>query len=286
MTYIDLHMHSYASDGTDSPAQLIIKASELGLSTLALTDHDTISGLAEAEEQALKCKIEFIRGCELSALYEGEDIHILALWLPHSSDILEEKLAKIREYKKDRVLTILERLCKLGMPINYAEIVTHSNGKAITHIQLAQVMVKKGYAQNTKECFSKYLGTKGSVYEPKKSFDAKELISFLTNIGASVSLAHPCKRGSPYSKIEAIVREFTKHGLFALEAYHSGHSIKDQNFCIELAKKYKLTLTGGSDYHGLAKQGITLGRVQDNVPIPAMLLDALKEQRVKLGLYI
>jgi len=286
MSYIDLHTHSYASDGSDSPAQLIIKASELGLSALALTDHDTISGLAEAEEQALKSKLEFIRGCELSALYEGADLHILALWLPHNSSILEEKLLQLQKHRENRNIIMLEKLDKQGLQINYSEVLAISKGESVGRPHLAQVMVQKGYVKSIKDAFTKYLGINGRVYEPKQVLEAKEAISMLTSIGATVSLAHPCILGFSYKKIESIVSQFEKYGLLAIEAYHSEHSPKDQKFCLSLAKKYQLTLTGGSDYHGLCKPYLKLGRGHGQVQVPAILLEDLKEQRVKLGLYI
>lgn len=286
MPYIDLHTHTYTSDGSDSPAQLIIKAKELGLSAIAITDHDTIAGLAEAQEQALKCSVEFIRGCEMSALCEGIDLHILGLWLPHNASVLEEKLAQLQEYRGNRNIIMLEKLCKLGLHINYDEVLAISKGESVGRPHIAQLMVEKGHVRNTKEAFSKYLGFKGRIYEPKKILDAQEVISLLSNIGASISFAHPCIMGISYKRIEAIVEQFKGYGLCSLEAYHSEHTPKDQDFCIGLAKKHNLTLTGGSDYHGKAKPHVKLGRTHGNMQISSALLDALKEQRVKLGLYI
>lgn len=286
MACIDLHTHSLASDGTDSPALLVRNAAAAGLCAIAVTDHDTVGGLSAAEAQGIQSGIEVLRGCELSARNGVSEMHILGLWLPQDTTVLEQTLISLREHRAVRNYIIIEKLQALGIDISYDQVLDVSQGESVGRPHMAAVMVAQGYVKDSKEAFARYLGYKGKAYESKKILSPVEAVSLLAGLGATVSLAHPCLNLHGRERIEETVRELKEHGLAAIEAYHSDHSQADQRLCVDVAAKYGLTLTGGSDYHGTAKARISLGTGYGSLRVPLFVLDALKEQRVKLGLPI
>lgn len=286
MSCIDLHTHTLASDGTDSPAQLVRRAKAQGLLAVAITDHDTVGGLAEAEEEGKALGLEVIRGCELSAKGEHNEIHILGLWLPRDTRVLEQSLLTLREHRNIRNMIIVEKLQHLGMKISYEEVLAASTGEAVGRPHIAAVLVRKGFVDNLREAFARYLGYRGQAYVPKEILSPADAVSLLANMGATVSLAHPCLSMGSHEAIENTVRSLKDSGLTAIEAYHSDHSQAEQRFCVDLATRYGLALSGGSDYHGTAKPRIRLGTGYGGLRVPMFVLDRLKAQRQRMGLWV
>lgn len=284
MSCIDLHTHTLASDGTDSPAQLVRRAKDMGLVAVAITDHDTVAGLAEAEKQGQALGLEVVRGCEISARGNDNEIHILGLWLPNDTTVLEQSLFRLREHRHVRNVIIVEKLQALGLDITYEEVQAASQGEAVGRPHIAAVLIRKGFVQNWQEAFSRYLGYKGQAYVPKEILCPEEAVSLLAGMGATVSLAHPCLSVPSREAVESTVRSLKDYGLNAIEAYHSDHSQAEQRFCVDLATRYGLALTGGSDYHGTSKARISLGSGYGGLRVPLFVLDSLKAQRRRLGL--
>ena len=189
---IDLHTHSTFSDGTSTPEELLAHAKEIGLQALALTDHDTCSGLPRAEKAAAEAGIPFVRGCELSTRTERGSFHILGLWLPEQTDVLEERLSALRRRRAERNEKIVERLCTLGLPLTMEDVLICAGQGTVGRPHIAQVMVQKGYVPDLRSAFTEYLGANGRAYVPKKVFSPEEAIRLLVSTGATVSLAHPC----------------------------------------------------------------------------------------------
>ncbi len=278
MIRVDLHTHSTASDGTDSPAKLVQKAAREGLAVLALTDHDTLDGLGEAGSEAEKLGIVFIRGCEISTATAWGEAHFLGLWIPEEAEKtaeLEKTLVCIREKRLERNLEIVQKLQQIGFDISYEEVSALAGGAVVGRPHFAQWLCLRGIVKNRKEAFGKYLGKEGSAFVPRSLVLPEYAVALLKSTGALVSMAHPCLLHVPAKELSAFVASMKEAGLDALEAYHSEHDAGDVRLCVDLAAKYQLQLTGGSDYHGLAKKGILLGKGKGNLRIGTNVYETL-----------
>ncbi len=289
MQLIDLHTHSTASDGSDSPAELVRLAAKAGLAALALTDHDTLAGLPEARAAAAEAGLEFIPGCELSARGTGGEVHILGLWIPEDHPNLatfERTLAELRGHRERRNRIIVDRLQGLGCALDYDEVLAEAGGDSVGRPHIARVLLRKGYAQSPREVFNRWLGSKCPAYEPKKALSPEEAVRLAASVGGTPILAHPGLIGASEAELERLTGELKGYGLMALEAYHSEHSDANTRFCVGLADRLGLAVSGGSDYHGRLKPAIAPGRGRGGLRVSARVLEGLKEQRLKRGLPI
>jgi predicted metal-dependent phosphoesterase TrpH len=287
MRLIDLHCHSTASDGSDDPAELIRKAVAAGLAALALTDHDSVGGLDEAQQTAEGTKLELIRGCEISARGEGGEMHILGLWIPRQHPklhVFEDVLRDLRDHRNTRNQIMVERLRKQGCALSYDDVLAEAGGESVGRPHIARVLMRKGYAKSAQEVFTRYLGSKGSAYEPKKVLQPEDAVELLLSVGATVAIAHPKLIRASDAWLEATAIRLRACGLSVVEAYHSEHSEADTRFCLALAARQGLALCGGSDYHGRLKPDIALGTGRGGLRVPEILLDQLKQQRREQGL--
>ena len=287
MRLIDLHCHSTASDGSDEPAVLIRKALDTDLAALAVTDHDSIAGLDEAQRAAEGTRMELIRGCEISARGEGSEMHILGLWIPREHPRLtafEGVLRELREHRTTRNQIMVERLRKQGCALSYDDVLAEAGGESVGRPHIAKVLVRKGYAKSAQEVFTRYLGSKGSAYEPKKVLQPEEAVELLLSVGATAAFAHPKLTRASEAWLEAMTVRLNACGLSAMEVYHSEHSEADTRFCLALAARQGLALCGGSDYHGRLKPDIALGTGRGGLRVSEALLDRLKHLRREQGL--
>lgn len=284
MEFVDLHTHSCASDGTDSPASLVRKAARAGLQAVALTDHDTVSGLHEAQAAGRDCGVEVVRGCEVSAGSPYGEVHILGLWLPQDVGELALVLENLRQQRQTRNLHIMEKLAGLGMRLDYDEVLAVAGGETVGRPHIARVLVDRGYAASMRECFDRLLGRSGAAFVPRQSLELTQAVRLLAGLGATVSLAHPRLIPCPDTWLENMVGSLVPCGLTALEAYHSDYSEADERFCVDVAARHGLVLSGGSDYHGGAKPGIELGRGRGRLRVTSFVLDGLKKARRQQGL--
>lgn len=289
MKLIDLHTHSTASDGTDAPADLVKKAADMGLAALALTDHDTLEGLAEAEEAAAGRGMEFIRGCELSTSTDQGSMHIVGLWLPRECGLLEDYLRQRRESRDRRNQQMIELLRKAGINICLEDVAAIADG-TVGKPHIAAVLVEKGYVRDMAEAFRDWIGETGRAYVPKDSPTPEDAVRVLRAVGASPVIAHPRlrKRDCPDPPspewLESLVGRLKPAGLCGLEAWHSAHDPADEAVIQQLAAKYDLGLSGGSDYHGQTKPDIGLGIGKGNLSIGIEVFENLKARRRAVGL--
>ncbi len=285
MAGIDLHTHSTASDGTDSPAELVGKAAQLQLGTLALTDHDTLDGLDEAEEAATTHGIRFIRGCELAVAYGGDELHLLAYWVPRASSALDAFIAGQHQRRRQRNQDMVARLVELGLDICMEDVVAVAGQGTVGRPHIAVVLKEKGYVATTTEAFERYIGRRGCAFVPRDLCSPQEGLSLMAGEGATMVLAHPClSLDAPRSGWDALLRDLCRWGLSGIEAYHSAHSHTSVRLCVELAARHNLVLTGGSDYHGAAKPGVRLGVGSVNMRLHNLLLEKLQARRLSDGL--
>ncbi len=284
MQYVDLHSHTCASDGSDTPSELVKKAAKIGLQAIAITDHDTLSGLDEATKQGLESNIEVIRGCELSVHSDGGELHILGLYIDKDAIELEHTLEKLRQYRTDRNKIIVDRLKEMGLDIDYDDVLNLAGGDAVGRPHIAAVLLQKGYITSISQAFTSYLGSKGKAYEPKKVLVIEEAMHLLTSAKATICLAHPGLLSCTESWLNGLLKDLKFMGLSAIEAYHSAHSRRDEDMCLRLARNHGLDVSGGSDYHGKTKPQIQLGFGKGNLRIGVELLEKIKQRRLMNGL--
>jgi predicted metal-dependent phosphoesterase TrpH len=286
MKFIDLHTHSSASDGTDSPAQLVAKAHAAGLAAVAITDHDTLSGLDEGQQAGRDLGIEVVRGCEISTGTELGELHILGLWLPQNPQPLLDRLCWLREKRAERNMGIVQKLQDLGYDISMEEVLAAARGESVGRPHIAEVLLRKGFAKDVRQVFREFLGSRGKAYLPKTVLEPEESVSLLASAGATVCLAHPLLWRAPAGWLDTMVARLKDYGLSAIEAYHSEHSEADIRTCLALAKRFNLGVSGGSDYHGSNKPTIRLGQGYGGLRVSQSVYEGLKQRRMSAGLDI
>jgi 3',5'-nucleoside bisphosphate phosphatase len=274
---IDLHSHTDESDGTCSPAQLIGEAVRAGVRVLGITDHDTLRGYDKARPVASEAGLELICGIELSTKLHGQSVHLLGYFLnagEHNGiGEFREWVLDMQASRRDRNIRLVARLRELGIDITLEE--AEARGRGLTgRPHFAQLMLEKGYVSSLQQAFDEYLdeSAKGYVYRREPQF--AEGVERIRKAGGIASLAHPVRvRGD----IPALVPELCATGMNAIEAYHSDHTTADTELYLGLAARYGLLVTGGSDFHGAAKPGVSLGSgFRGNLKIPHDLIERLR----------
>jgi predicted metal-dependent phosphoesterase TrpH len=286
---VDLHTHTTASDGTDTPSELVRAAVAAGLAAVAVTDHDTVAGLDEAEAAGAEAAgrgqaIEVIRGCELSTGSVCGELHILGLWLPRNVETLEAALKIARERRGMRNRLIVDKLTALGLPMDYDAVLAEAGGEAVGRPHIARAMVRRGHVPDARTAYDRYLRSGAPAFVPKETLSAPEAVRLLADLGATAALAHPLLVRAPRSELEACIVDLRAHGLTALEAFHADHSQADEAYVRALARRLGLCITGGSDYHGRLKPAVKLGRGRGGMRVGPDVLEALKQMRLDQGL--
>ncbi len=277
MKYIDLHVHSNASDGTYTPKELVSLAKKSNIAAFALTDHDTVDGVETAIIEGKKQNVEVIPAIELSAKYNGKEIHILGYGIDYKSEKLQRTLDEFEHIRNKRNEKIIERLQQQGFSITFEKIRELFPIGVITRMHLAKYLVENSYVSSTEEAFDKYLGDRGCCFVPKEEISVKEAIQcILRNKGCPV-LAHPMRYRLTENELDNLVEECTTFGLIGIEAIYSTNTWYDEQRTRQLANKYNLLITGGSDFHGENKPHIKLGIGRGNLKIPYSILSNLKK---------
>lgn len=281
MELIDLHVHSTASDGTLSPASVTALAVQKGLTAFALTDHDTLSGIREAEDAAEGLPIEVVPGIELSCLYEDTEIHILGLYVDLEDAAFSAAVRELLAVREKRNDEMIGRFQEGGMVFSRADLTGGNPRTVITRAHFARVLLEKGYVTSMDQAFKKYL-TYGGRYCPKKeALPPEQAMELLTGCGASPVIAHPYQYHLGDRKLEELVRLLKGAGLQGIEVYHSSNNQYESGKLRDLAKQYHLFPTGGSDFHGSNKPDIELGSGRGNLRVSALLLDDIKRIRAE-----
>jgi 3',5'-nucleoside bisphosphate phosphatase len=280
---IDLHVHSSASDGTMSPQEVVGEAGRLGLRAIALTDHDTISGLEAALDAGKRQGIEVIPGCELSVAADCGELHILGLWVdPHSTG-LDKALGELRASRHRRNERIVHKLRDLGVPITYDEVLDAAGGESVGRPHIASVLVAKKVVGSPDAAFGTFLGTGKPAHVPKEKLTAEQAIGLLGSEGCTTILAHPFSPGMDECELKALLSRLKAMGIDGVEAYYSTHSERQTGYCLRLAIDLGLVVSGGSDFHGSCKPQIVMGSGTGGLHIPSRVLEELKAYRRKRG---
>ncbi len=281
---IDLHTHSTASDGTDTPSELVARALELGLEALALTDHDTLAGSDEALPLAAAGGLAFVRALELSTRRTDEpdpaarSVHVLGYFLGEPDPGFRAWLETLKAKRRARNRAMAERLQDLGYDVTLEE-AEAAGRNIIGRPHFALVLRRKGYIAHFEDAFRTLLGERCPAYVEREDPSPAEGIRRIREAGGVTSLAHARRLNKPDSaEEERIIRGFVDAGLDAIEVWHSDHDESCRSRYTNLALKYGLAMTGGSDYHGAHKPGVLLGRGRRNQRPPLSLLDGLRRR--------
>jgi len=279
MQAIDLHTHSIYSDGTLSPAGLVERAKEKGLRALAIADHDTIGGLLEGEEAARKADIEFVPACEVS-VYEGDlQVHMLGYYIDPRSKILADKLAELITLREERNYNMRQALARLGIEISHEQLSEAAGHDIITRLHFAKVLRDIGQVESIQDAFDRYVSPGGLAYVPHKALTAKEGVELIKSAGGVPVLAHPYLYKLNNSQIEKTIKTLTAYGLMGLEAIYSSHTTGQTMQAMSWAKKYRLVVTGGSDFHGSNRPSTEIGIGKGSLFVPYSILEGLKQAR-------
>jgi 3',5'-nucleoside bisphosphate phosphatase len=254
--YVDLHMHSTASDGSRSPADVVRAAKRASLVAIALTDHDTVDGLAEARVIGGELGIRIVNGVELSAV-EGElETHVLGLHL-QDTGVLERGLGELREMRGRRAAVIVERLNGIGVQITLDDVLLQSREGAIGRPHVARALVADGWATDVRDAFDRYLGAGRPAYVAKDQLGMREAIAMVHAAGGLAVLAHPGSAGTR-ERLESLAAL----GMDGVEVKHPSHSSQDTTRLRALAEQLGLIPSGGSDWHGAADGPRTIGMMR------------------------
>lgn len=277
MKYIDLHVHSTCSDGTCTPTELVSYAARKHLAAFALTDHDTMDGIAEAEAAAKEAGIELVKGVEFSTEYEDRDVHILGLDVQPEQAGFAKQLLAFRDSRDSRNEEMAQRLRTLeGIPVTVSELRTLYGNATITRAHFGRWLFENGYVRSIKEAFDRYLGDDCPCFVPRKRTSPAQAIQLILQAGGIPILAHPLLYRLTDPELEALVLELKAAGLQGLEAIYSTNTGFDESKLRRLARKMDLKISGGSDFHGKNKPLIDLGTGKGNLKIPYEILENLR----------
>lgn len=273
---IDLHIHSTFSDGTKSPEEIILMAKEKGLKAIALSDHDTISGLESAKYFGNIHNIEVINALEFSADFNGKEIHLLGYFINTENKELLNSIKQLEVTRNIRNAQLIEKLQALNINITMEYLKTLAVSSIITKAHFGKALVNKGYAKSIKEAFALYLGENKPAFIKKSLIDYKDAINLIANAGGICVLAHPYIYGYSEKDLENNIKKLKDNGLKGIECYYSSHNKKQTNNLLNICQKYNLKITAGSDYHGDNRPEVSLGEIFLGEKIGYKILEDLK----------
>jgi hypothetical protein len=268
--YVDLHMHSTASDGAVAPADVVAAAQRAGLSAIALTDHDTVDGVAAAQAAGASLGVRVIAGVELSAVDEGDEIHVLGLHLAHPEHIAAA-LDELKETRRERAKLTVERLNALGVPVTLEAVFAAAGEGAVGRPHVAKALVAGGWARDFRDAFDRWLGNGKPACIEKRTVTFEEAARLIHDAGGLAVYAHP---GGAASR--TVLEELASHGLDAVEVRHPSHTADEIARLAALTDELGLVPSGGSDWHGSPEGYRALGSMK----VPADWLER-QDERVR-----
>ncbi len=257
----DFHTHSTASDGTLTPAELVRRAGEAGVERLALTDHDTVAGLAEAAGAAAGAGVELIPGVEISVSWQGHTVHLVGLNVDPADPTLLRGLARLLEYRGWRAVEIGRRLEKAGIPGGYEGARALAAGELVGRTHFARFLVQEGHARDVREVFKRFLVRGKPGHVPGRWADLQEAVGWIHGAGGVAVVAHPARYRMTGAKLRRLLGEFREAGGEALEVVSGSHSKEDCRLMARHAREFGLAASMGSDYHGPENPWLQLGRL-------------------------
>ena len=281
---IDLHVHSNASDGKYSPAQLVQLAARNGLTLLAITDHDTVGAVAAAQAEAQGfCALKVIPGVEISSHAPGNEVHILGYFVDTSNADFLQQLAAQSESRMDRACAIVEKLHTLGLKISLERVKQLAGDGSIGRPHIAQALMEKGYVSSFQEVFERYLGQGCPAYVERIKITPEEAVMLILRSGGLPVLAHP----TTISNAEELIAHLCTIGLVGMECYYKDYSNRQRCEMADLARYYGLIATGGSDFHGIDEATeVMLGEAKVPAECGENLIRIARERGIKLPDYL
>lgn len=279
MRYVDLHVHSNASDGTLTPSEVVHLALQKNLAAIALSDHDTVKGVPEAISAAEDTTLEIVPATELSCYYQNVEIHVLGLFVDYKDADFQAKLEELEQERMQRNLDMIALFQRDNISITLEELQAGNPRSVITRAHFARVLVEKGYCKDKNAAFDRYVGVGCPYYLPKPQITPELSLPLITKAGGIPILAHPMLYKLGYRQVEELIQYLIPLGLKGIEAYHSSNNISQSDKLRSLALKYHLVVSGGSDFHGANKPDIELGTGRGGLRITESILDAIKQLR-------
>ena len=257
MKFADLHLHTHFSDGTFSPEELAGHGARLGFAALALTDHDSVEGCARMAELCEASGIIFIPGTELTAEHEGTELHLLGYFVDTQNQKLLTEIARFQVGRQNRIHEIVARLNELNMPLEAGTVFALANCKSPGRPHVARALIKAGLVANLDEAFDRFLKKNRPAWVPKTKISALAGIELIHQAGGLAVMAHP-----GLNRTDEVIPALVDAGLDGIECFHTKHSTATTERYLEIADKYHLLVTGGSDCHGFSKGKPLIGRIK------------------------
>ena len=281
---IDLHCHSIFSDGTDAPEALPHMADAIGLTALALTDHDTVEGIPRFLAEQPKVKTRLLVGTELSCKFIGKTLHVLGLLVDHEDATFLKRLSELRERRDDRNLRLIAKLQELGYRMDMSDVEaqapdTPGRGSLISRVHFAKALVAKGYVRHHLEAFQGLLNDHGRAWVPREELEPSEASRWIREAGGVPVVAHPGRFENGAFVWDDAMKDLRDQGIEGIEAYYGEYAEAQQRSFTALAAKLGMVMSGGSDYHGANKPHIRLGRGKGSLKVPDQLLEDLEKRR-------
>lgn len=274
MKFADLHLHTYFSDGTFSPEELVGHGHRQGFAALALTDHDSVEGCARMAAACGAAGIDFIPGTELTAEHNDTEIHLLGYYLDTENQTLLTEIAKFQAVRQNRIREMVARLNGLKVPLEVESVFALANCKSPGRPHVARALVKAGLVGSLDEAFERFLKKNRPAWVPKAKMSALEAIELIHQAGGLAVMAHP-----GLNRSDDVVPVLVEAGLDGIECFHTKHSTVTSERYLEMADKFHLLITGGSDCHGFSKGKPLIGTVK----LPYEHVERLRERKgVKL----
>jgi len=275
MKFADLHLHTFFSDGTFTPEELVERAAKLGFSAIALTDHDTVEGCERAAAACASANIEFIAGTELTAEHADTEVHILAYFVDTQNQPLLTRIAGFQSVRQDRIREMVGALNKLGIPLRAESVFALANCKSPGRPHVARALVKEKLIGNLDEAFERYLKKGRPAWVPKTKMSALEAVELIHQAGGLAVMAHP-----GLNRSDDIIPALVEAGLDGIECFHTKHSTAMAERYLEIAEKFDLLVTGGSDCHGFSKVKPLIGIVKLPYDHVGKMKDRLAAQKL------
>lgn len=247
--FADLHVHTTASDGTETPQEVVARASSMGLAALAIADHDTLEGINPAMEEGRRRNVDVIPAIELGTEYKGQEIHLLGYLIDITDSILDKELASFRDNRHNRVDRMVERLNYLGIPVSRQRVLEIAGSGSVGRPHIARAMVETGRVATVEEAFDRYISEGRPAFVPRLKCSPKQGVAMIRRAGGVAVLAHP-----GLAAADELIDELLPEGLAGIEVYHPAHSPDRVRHYLEICRRHGLVYTGGSDYHGQANK--------------------------------
>ena len=276
MKLIDLHIHTTASDGSLTPEQAVAHAAEKQLAAIAITDHDTAEGAAEAVGYAEKYGVKVVPGIEISTDYRRLGVHILGYFIDPHSPALEPVLDWIVRDRKRRNHEIIELMRRDGIDISAEMLAEKYPHSVVGRPHFAAFLVEKGLASSVKDGFDRYLDRGKPYFRPRTFLPVEDAIKAITGAGGKAVFAHPLQYKLRQDELLKLAIYLRDCGVVGMECLYSGYSPEDEEFLMKIAKSFRMCVTGGSDFHGAGKPQIEMGSGKGSLRVPYGLLEGLR----------